>query len=248
MLYTNDTSPDVDTLVVDPSYPKWQTLLPNQKCEGNTRHAWKLSAPPSSLSSEAESSPSLTHVKLLMYPDGGIARFRLYGHAMPVFPFTTSSSVPKPIDLASALNGAIATAYSDQHFGRAANLLLPGRGHDMRDGWETARSRSQGHEDWVVVRLCARGKVGKVVVDTMHFRGNYPQSVEVWGRDGESTQGASEGGEEGWTLLGGVEQCEKDKEHEVVVAEREEKAYTYVKLVIVPDGGVKRLRVWGVRV
>ena len=188
-----------------------------------------------------------THVKLLMYPDGGIARFRLYGEAVPVFPLPNphSSHPPQQIDLAAALNGAIAQSWSDQHFGRASNLLLPGRGKDMRDGWETKRSRTKGHVDWVVVRLADRGRVNSCVVDTLHFRGNFPRCVEVWGRD-EGAEGAGKGQEEGeeWRELGRIEQCEKDKEHEVEVGDV---ICTHVKMVMIPDGGVKRLRVWGTR-
>lgn len=84
-----------------------------------------------------------------MYPDGGIARFRLYGNPVPVWPMDVNSIV----DLAHVENGGIAVARSDEHFGTAANILLPGRGENMGDGWETKRSRGEGHVDWVIVKL-----------------------------------------------------------------------------------------------
>jgi allantoicase len=109
-----------------------------------------------------------------MFPDGGIARFRLFGVVVPVFPESATT-----VDLAHVANGGLAVAYSDQHFGRASNILLPGRGVNMGDGWETRRSRGPDHCDWVVVKLGAEGVIKKVVVDTAHFRGNFPKMVKL---------------------------------------------------------------------
>lgn len=57
------------------------------------------------------------------------------------------------IDLAHVFAGGRVISVSDQHYGKGSNLLLPGRGKDMGDGWETKRSREAGHKDWVLVRL-----------------------------------------------------------------------------------------------
>ena len=86
-----------------------------------------------------------------MIPDGGIGRFRVYGTAVP--PLLTAAQLSLPLDLAYVLNGGSVVALSDQHFGTGLNLILPGRGKDMGDGWETTRSRSKGHKDWVIVKL-----------------------------------------------------------------------------------------------
>lgn len=110
-----------------------------------------------------------------MYPDGGVARFRLFGMVVPVFPVDKSQIV----DLAHVANGGLAVGASDQHFGKASNLLLPGRGIDMGDGWETKRSRGGDHVDWVVVKLGAEGTIEKAIVDTAHFKGNYPKMVKL---------------------------------------------------------------------
>ena len=222
-----------DEKVKREGYGGWRRVMGRRKCEGGRRHAWRLKGDDGKGKGE-----KVTHVKLLMHPDGGIARFRLYGYAVPSFQPVPPGEGEELIDLASALNGAIATSFSDQHFGRASNLLLPGRGRDMGDGWETKRSREKGHEDWVIVELAARGKVKKVVIDTMHFRGNFPQSVRLQGRDGEKE----------WRDLGATK-CEKDKEHEVVIdTSSGDVICTHIKMFMVPDGGVKRLRVWGSRV
>ena len=62
------------------------------------------------------------------------------------------------VDLAAVGNGGLAVRRSDEHFGTAANLLLPGRGKNMGDGWETKRSRGQGHVDWVIVKLVSTSR------------------------------------------------------------------------------------------
>jgi allantoicase len=116
-----------------------------------------------------------------MYPDGGIARFRVFGIVVPVFP----RELRAVIDLAHVANGGLVVAYSDQHFGRASNLLLPGRGMDMGDGWETRRSRGYDHCDWAVIKLGAEGAIEKVVADTAHFKGNFPQFVKLEGTRSE---------------------------------------------------------------
>jgi allantoicase len=140
-------------------------ILPRIPCGPSQRHLFQL---------PHLTEKPYTHVKLSMFPDGGIARFRLFGVVVPVFPNDSTS-----IDLAHVANGGLAVAYSDQHFGRASNLLLPGRGVDMGDGWETTRSRGGQHTDWVIVKLGAPGVIDKVVVDTAHFKGNFPKMVKL---------------------------------------------------------------------
>lgn len=146
------------------------------------------------------------------------------------------------VDLASVQMGGVASQWSDQHFGVAGNLVLPGRGKDMGDGWETARSREPGHTDWVVVKLGSPGVVEEIVVDTLHFRGNFPQAVEIYAANGEKVDGKDEGV---WEKIVDKSKCQKDTEHRFKVEGG--KVYTHVKMVIIPDGGVKRLRVFGKR-
>jgi allantoicase len=56
--------------------------------------------------------------------------------------------------LAHVFAGGRVDFVSDQHFGVGANLILPGRGKNMGDGWETKRTRVKGHKDWVIIKLC----------------------------------------------------------------------------------------------
>lgn len=210
----------------------WETILGIQECGPSQRFGWKLDNPPKK---------QYTHVRLNMYPDGGIARFRLFGHAVPVFPEDKEAI----LDLAAAQNGGVAVSCSDQHFGTKDNLILPGRGKDMGDGWETARSRSPGHFDWAIIRLGAPGYTQNFVVDTAHFRGNYPQQVRLeaieWKDKGEPAADAV-----GWVQVAEPINCGPDVEHPVESLVKD-KAFTHVKLIMVPDGGVKRLRVFAKR-
>lgn len=214
-------------------YEGWEPILGIQECGPSQRHGWLL---------EKITEKAFTHVRLLMYPDGGIARFRLYGVAVPVFP----QSADEKFELSATVMGGVATSCSDQHFGTKDNLLLPGRGVDMGDGWETKRTRGM-HVDWVIVRLGAKGVIDKVVIDTAHFRGNFPQKVQVFAGDFEKDPGHEDGG---WTEVLAPQKSGPDKEHEYgagVLKEVQGKGYTHAKLVIIPDGGVKRFRVFGRR-
>lgn len=236
-------------------FSEWDEILPPQKCGPSQRQAWKVSGP-------GISGKQFTHLKLKMYPDGGIARLRVYGKVVPppLPPSVTADQKPLE-DLASALNGGVAIQCSDQHFGVKSNLLLPGRGKDMGDGWETARSRTAGHTDWVIARLGLKGKsIEKVVVDTKDFRGNFPKAVKVegWSVDrvkaALGTEDEPKADSAGWIpLIQGEHPCSADTEHVfeskdlAVSGVLEDKVWTHVKMTILPDGGVKRLRVFGKR-
>lgn len=212
----------------------WEVILGRCECGPSMRQAWDLGK----LTDKA-----YTHVRLCMWPDGGIARFRVFGVAVPVFPKKLSET----FDLAAAVNGGVALSCSDQHFGAKDNLLLPGRGVDMGDGWETKRTRGE-HVDWVIIKLGTRGVVEKVVIDTAHFRGNFPQKVQVFAALKDGDVGAEDAE---WVEILPPQKSGPDKEHEYGEKEltnTKDNVYSHVKLVIIPDGGVKRIRVVGRRV
>ncbi|KAK7532999.1 galactose-binding domain-like protein [Phyllosticta citribraziliensis] len=224
---------DADELVKDPEFGGWETILSKQECGPSQRHGWLLAK---------ETEKAYTHVRLQMFPDGGIARFRLFGSVVPVFP----ASVDEAFDLAAAVNGGVALSCSDQHFGTKDNLLLPGRGVDMGDGWETKRTRGE-HIDWTIVRLGTPAEIERVVVDTAHFRGNFPKQVQIFAGDFQQDPGHED---PGWVEILEPIGTGPDQEHEYdeeVLKDVKVKAYSHVKLVIIPDGGVKRLRVFGKR-
>ncbi|KAH0614759.1 uncharacterized protein H6S33_000395 [Morchella sextelata] len=230
----------VEGTFIDGGHPDtnttWDEILPKQETGPSQRHLWKLDEP---------TKKAYSHVRLNMYPDGGIARFRLYGNAVPVFPVDPESI----IDLAHVSSGGLAVSCSDQHYGTKDNLLLPGRGKDMGDGWETKRSREAGHIDWVIVKLGAPGYIEEIVVDTLHFRGNYPQAVEIYAINAVSDHVVAASAPE-WQKIVEAYPCEADKEHafpSTMLKDVSGNVVTHVKMVIIPDGGVKRLRVYGKR-
>ncbi len=222
-----ETGPEADDKVKGESYGGWLELLGRRECGPNRRQGWKVAT-----------DELVTHVRLLMFPDGGIARFRLYGDAVPA---VVSEG---EVELSAAIMGGVAVGASDEHYGVKGNLLLPGRGKDMGDGWETKRSRGQGHEDWVVVRLAARGLVNRVVVDTAHFLGNFPQGVRVEGADVQEGKGI----DGKWVEMLSEQKLGPGQEHEFgkeVLGDAVGKCCTHMRMTIIPDGGVKRFRVFG---
>lgn len=246
--------PEGDEKVGDESFDQWQEVLPKQPCGPSQRQAWRVSGP-------GVEGKQFTHLRLKMFPDGGIARLRVYGKVVPP-PLLASQGGERPLeDLASALNGAVAIECSDQHFGVRSNLVLPGRGKDMGDGWETARSRAIGHTDWAIIKLGLKGKsIEKVVVDTKDFRGNFPRAVKVEGWPAEPSKaalgldGPPKADSAGWvSLIDGEKKCSADTEHVfeghdlVASVPLEDWVWTHVKMTIIPDGGVKRLRIFGRR-
>ncbi|HET6341949.1 MAG TPA: allantoicase [Gemmatimonadota bacterium] len=185
-----------------------------------------------------------THVRLNIVPDGGVARFRVHG-----VPVADPAKEPGPLDLAAVKEGGLALAWSDARFGPPHHLLLPDRARHMGDGWETRRRRGPGH-DWVVIRLGMRGVPRRVVVETTHFKGNYPESFRVEGLDdggafGDPRSDLSPPPEEheGWREIVPLTALGPDAVHDVPVAGAP--PVTHVRLSIHPDGGVARFRVYG---
>ncbi|KAF2720979.1 Allantoicase [Polychaeton citri CBS 116435] len=233
--FIEDGDQTKEEAVKDVSFKDWEVILPRQECGPSQRFAWIL---------EQMTGKAYTHIRLKMFPDGGIARFRLFGEVVAVLPKALDAS----FDLAATVNGGVAVQCSDQHFGTKDNLLLPGRGVDMGDGWETKRSRG-AHVDWVIIRLGTSGIINKVVVDTAHFRGNFPQKVQLFAAAASSNgQAPKHEDADAWVEILPPQATGPDKEHEYpgsVLSNTQGKKYGFVKLVIIPDGGVKRIRVYG---
>jgi allantoicase len=225
------TGDDGDDKVKSKDFPDWETIMERQECGPSQRQAWLITG---------GSGKAYTHVRLQMFPDGGIARFRLYGEVMPVLP----ADVNEVFDLAATVNGGVAVQCSDQHFGTKDNLLLPGRGVDMGDGWETARSRGE-HIDWTIIKLGTPGLLERVVIDTAHFRGNFPQQVQVFAAP--AAEQAPAHADAVWSEILTPQKTGPDVEHvyDGTVLRHTDNVYGFVKLVIIPDGGVKRIRVFG---
>jgi allantoicase len=179
-----------------------------------------------------------THVKLHIYPDGGVARLRVYGEVQKDW---ATVKPGEQVDLAAAQNGALAIACNDMFFSHMNNLLMPGRGVNMGDGWETKRNRTPGNRDWVIVRLAHRGILKKVLIDTAHFKGNYPDSFLLEGCD-NATDAL---GNAAWRVIVPQHQLQAHHEHLFEDEVSCTVPVTHVRLSIFPDGGVSRIRLWG---
>ena len=178
-----------------------------------------------------------THLRLHIYPDGGVARLRVFGIPRP------SSAVGQELDLAALQSGGRAIGASDMFYGNANSLLQPGRAVNMGGGWETRRRRDTGH-DWVVVRLAGRGMVSRVVVDTHHNKGNYPDRCTIEGLDAADAGPYRIERRVDWAPVIGMSKLEADTAHTFDGLEAQG-PFTHLRLRVYPDGGVSRFRVFG---
>ncbi|KAA9165852.1 allantoicase [Amycolatopsis acidicola] len=191
---------------------EWRPLVAKTELAGDTANI--AAAVPGGL---------VTHVRLTIHPDGGVARFRVFGEVVP-----DPRRLGGRVDLSSVLHGGVITDCSNMFYAAPANVLLPGRAEVMSDGWETARRRDDGN-DWLVVRLGVPGIPHHAVIDTGRFIGNAPGAVTLSTVDGQSLLPRTR-------LL-------PDTEHHFRV--HAETATTSVRLDIHPDGGLSRLRIYG---
>ncbi|MEI7530916.1 MAG: allantoicase [Betaproteobacteria bacterium] len=191
---------------------------------------------------EVPETARVSHLKITIFPDGGIARLRVFGQ--PDIDWKSLS--PKQlIDFAAVENGAYVIATNNEHFGLANNLLLPGRGVNMGDGWETRRRREPGY-DWCVIKLAHAANLEKIEVDTCHFKGNYPdqcsfQAQSVTGGTDQSVITESMF----WPILMPQQKLSMDHQHYFSTEINPLKKVTHVRFNIFPDGGVSRIRLWG---
>jgi len=209
----------------------WTELLPSSKLMGDRRNFF-----------EVQSTRTWTHLKLNLYPDGGIARLRVYGMLQRDWTKVAGDEV---IDLAAALNGGRALACSDEHYGSMANLLLPGRGASMADGWETRRRRGPGF-DWAIVRLGCSGRIRFVEVDTAYFKGNYPHQISI---NAAYLRGSLDADLAGpcldWPVLLEPELLQADSVVQFRTQVRDLGCISHVRVNMHPDGGLSRLRLFG---
>lgn len=218
--------PDAHTLAQDRA--AWTTILPRAPLQGDTRNAFAI-----------EDRGRWTHVRLNIFPDGGVARLRVHGVVAPDWPRVSGGAAA--IDLAAVEHGGVAVAASDMYYGNRQNLLLPGPALGMHDGWETKRRRGPGH-DWVVIRLGARGTLARVVVDTSHFKGNAPGQCSLDGCDAGGARVPDAATP--WRELVPRTTLRPHAVHELEPS-GQIGPVTHVRLNVFPDGGVARLRLFG---
>ena len=222
---------DVETTFFKGNYPEWcaidggdgttwREMLPRTRLEGNSHNFFAI-----------DDAPAVTHLRLRIYPDGGVARLRAYGEVVADWDRLRRRG---EVDLAAAEHGGLVVACSDMFFGSRHNLIMPGDALNMGDGWETKRRRGPGH-DWTVIRLAASGTVQRIEVDTRHFKGNAP---------GACSLDASIGGVD-WQELLPRTPLQPHARHTFEDDVRRIDAVTHVRFNIYPDGGVGRLRLFG---
>jgi allantoicase len=205
----------------------WTEILEKSDLQGDAHHY-----------AEIDSDSVWTHLRLNIYPDGGIARLRVFGEVRPDF-----AAVAGLIDLVALENGGRAIACSDEHYGSMHNLNVAGRGVNMGDGWETARRRGPGN-DWVILALGHAGVIGKVEIDTAHFKGNYPDRVSL---EAAMFDDADDAGNDNdiWRELLPETKLEMDKQHFFEDELKPLGTVSHVRLSVYPDGGVSRVRLHG---
>ena len=208
----------------------WWPLLAAVDLRGNVANAFEV---------EQNSRPA-THVRLNIFPDGGVARLRVHGI---VSPDERDFAASREIDLAAMERGGFVVACSDMHYGHRQNLILPGRSTHMGDGWETKRRRGPGH-DWTIIRLARRGGIERVELDTDHYKGNAPGACMIEYCDATGVESSVfDADEVEWHTL--VEETALQPHARHVFDDVGLHTATHVRLNIYPDGGVARLRVFG---
>lgn len=191
---------------------------------------------------EIDDSSLFTHLRLNIYPDGGVARFKVYGEVVKDWTLVDDN---EQIDLAAAINGGKSVLCNDMFFSHMDNLIMPGRGVNMGDGWETKRNRTLGNRDWVIIKLAHKGSIEKVLVDTCHFKGNYPDSCMIEGCNlSPEEEGNIHSKDVEWETILPQTKLQADHEH-YFESEAGNETFTHARLSIFPDGGVSRLRLWG---
>ena len=213
-----------------PAEEDWVSLLPQSDCQAHSHNFYEIA-----------SDQACTHLRLKIYPDGGVARLRAWGVARVRRQDYVDGEL---LDLASVMVGGRGQQCSDMFYSSPSNLLMPYPGINMGDGWETRRRRDEGN-DWCIVKLGLAGSIRKVIVDTAHFKGNFPdhftlEATSVAGDDA-SGDGVS------WQRVIGPSPLAADQSHRYIdeIEVPLDARFAHVRLNIFPDGGVSRLRVIG---
>jgi allantoicase len=208
----------------------WREIVPKTPLQGDARNEISV-----------DHEEPVTHVRLSIYPDGGVARVRVYGEVTPNWTALTGGEV----DLAALENGGWVVVCSDMFFGHRQNLILPGRSTHMGDGWETRRRRGPGN-DWTIVRLGRPGSIRRVEIDTDHFKGNAPGACSMsWCHAPRAGTEALTSTAVKWQELLPKVDLQPHARHRFEREVHRVDNATHVRLDIYPDGGVARLRLFG---
>ena len=226
---TLDGLPTTEQLTTE-SVP-WTEILPKTNLNGDSLNPFAIT-----------SDERWTHLRFKIFPDGGVARLRVYGEVVP--DWSRLKLIAGEIDLAAVENGGMVLSCSDMFFGHRHNLIMPGKAANMSDGWETKRRRGPGH-DWTIIKLGATGRIQRLEVDTSYFKGNFPESCSLEGCNAAGLPPeAVQDPEFVWKAVLGRTKLQAHTRHlfdEVI----DVGAVSHVRFNIFPDGGVSRLRIYG---
>ena len=210
---------------------KWKTLIGKKKTNANSHHMFKSS-----------SKSIFTHIKLNIFPDGGVARLRLYGSISK----ENNKFGNKTINLASLLNGASVIACNNEHFGKAENILAPGKAKNMGDGWETRRRRNKGF-DWLILNPINGKKIDKIEISTHHFKGNFPSHCSLQAAFVPNKKSSSSiiKSSVKWKFLLNKVNLSANKTHVFKNILMKNDKINFIKINIFPDGGISRFKIFG---
>ena len=210
---------------------RWKTLLNKKKTKANSHHFFNIS-----------SKSTVTHIKFNIFPDGGVARLRLFGKISK----DAINLKNKTTNLTSLLNGASVIACNNEHFGKAENILAPGKAKNMGDGWETRRRRDKG-SDWLILNSIDGNKIDKIEISTHHFKGNYPShcSLQAIYIPNNKTSSSIIKNSKKWKILLDKVKLSANKTHIFKNKLMKNNKINYVKINIFPDGGISRFRMFG---
>ena len=210
---------------------KWKTLIGKKKTKANSHHMFKSS-----------SKSIFTHIKLNIFPDGGVARLRLYGSISK----ENNKFGNKTINLASLLNGATVIACNNEHFGKAENILAPGKAKNMGDGWETRRRRDKGF-DWLILNPINGKKINKIEISTHHFKGNFPSHCSLQAAFVPNKKSSSSiiKSSVKWKFLLNKVNLSANKTHVFKNILMKNDKINFIKINIFPDGGISRFKIFG---
>ena len=209
---------------------KWHTLLSKKKIKANSHHYFNL-----------RNNKIFSHIKFNIFPDGGVARLRLLGSISK-----NKKVINKKINLASLLYGASVVACNNEHFGKAENILAPGKAKNMGDGWETRRRRNKGF-DWLIVN-CVDGKeIKNIEISTHHFKGNFPSHCSIQAAHLSQSKNFNQivKSSSNWKYLLKKSKLFANKTHIFKNIMMKKDKINHIKINIFPDGGISRLRIFG---
>ena len=220
----SETEPNKDS--------NWKSLIAKTNLVGDCKNNFEINL-----------KEKFNFVRLQIFPDGGVARIRLFGEVKYNWDRFNNEEI---IELSSLKLGGSILAYNNAHYGDVSALLSEGRGKTMGDGWETRRRREPGN-DWIIIKLAHKGNIEKIEIDTAHFKGNYPDraSIQAISIDKNITTKDLIQSSENWDVILDETKLTADNIHEYEINSNSKAEATHIRLNIYPDGGVSRLRIFG---